>query len=116
MSAVASSVVRVQSAMSPAPTRTGSAPGAVSKVQVWLVVVLAPSETVTNHSYRWPDPRFGHVVVAVEPDVTADSVAIVANAPLLYGRPLNVMERGAPSGSVAVTDRSGEVDWPVPAS
>ena len=50
MAAVASSWVRPQSAMSPAPTNTGSLPEAVLKVQVGPVVVRLPSLTVTYHS------------------------------------------------------------------
>ena len=47
---VASSPLLVQSAMSPAPTSTGSAPGAVLNVRIALVVVVEPSLTVTYHS------------------------------------------------------------------
>ena len=55
--AVASSWGRPQSAMSPAPTNTGSAPGLVLKVQVGPVVVRLPSLTVTYHSNFWPSAR-----------------------------------------------------------
>ena len=47
---MASSPVLVQSAMSPAPTMTGSVPAAVLNVRVALVVVVEPSLTVAYHS------------------------------------------------------------------
>ena len=46
---VASSPVLLQSAMSPAPTITGSKPAAVLNVRVALVVVDEPSLTVAYH-------------------------------------------------------------------
>ncbi len=47
---VASSPLLLQSAMSPTPTITGSAAGVVLSVRTALVVVVAPSPTVTYHS------------------------------------------------------------------
>ena len=81
-SPVAVSVVTEHDAISPAPTNTGSLPGAVLKVQVGPVVVSVPSLTVAYHSNVWPAPRLDQVVVVVAPEATAVFWAIWAKTPL----------------------------------
>src|SRR6185503_15863638 len=113
IAAVVVSCGRPQSAMSPAPTNTGSAPAAVRKVQVGPVVVAFPSLTVTYHSYCWPESRLGHVVVVLLPDATLVFCAIWAKMPLAEGRPKKVTVSGLASGSETPTSSVGEVPVPL---
>ena len=85
--AVASSWVRPQSAMSPAPTNTGSAPGLVLKVQVGPVVVRLPSLTVTYHSNFWPAARLDQSAVSLVPEAMPVCWASWVKMPLANGRP-----------------------------
>ena len=99
--------------MSPAPTKTGSADAVVLNVQVGPVVVRVASLAVTNHSNVWPAPIPVQGVVVVVPEATAVFCAICTKLPLEKGRPNHVTVIALPSGSVTLTPRVGEVDWPV---
>ncbi len=111
--AVSVSFVFVHAAMSPTPTKTGSAPSAVWKVQVGPVVVWVPSLTVAYHSNSWPAPRPGQDFVVVEPEATPVFWPICAKLPLASGRPKKVTVNGSESGSDTSMLRVGLVPIPV---
>jgi hypothetical protein len=107
------SFVFEQTAMSPTPTKTGSALAVVVKVHVGPVVVTVASLAVTNHSYFWPESRPVQGVVVVAPEATLVFWAICAKLPLANRRPMKVTVIGSLSGSVTLTLNVGEVVWPV---
>ena len=75
---VSVSVVTLHEAMSPTPTKTGSALATVWKVQVGPVVVRVPSLTVAYHWNVWPAPRPAQAAVSLVPEVTPVCWAIWA--------------------------------------